>query len=157
MGIYCLEVDCRKLYQEGTRIYFDMVFPERILARYCQHQALAHPKLAMLVEVVVSTILGTIKILSLPLMSLAGIVLLPAICLTKCISKKSFSPAPSYFLSWMISILVTALIVASIFCLIMVSPEVVFLMIGILGAMGTSATLLNIHKELFSPQNTPNP
>ncbi|EYE62988.1 hypothetical protein M127_4871 [Bacteroides fragilis str. S6L5] len=37
----------------------------------------------------------------------------------------------------------------------MISPEVVFLTIGILGAAGTSTTLLHIHRELFSPRANP--
>ncbi|ANG66338.1 DUF5422 family protein [Chlamydia gallinacea] len=148
-------MDCRELYQKGTRIYIDLTFPERVLARCCQRQALLHPKLAILIEVVISTVLGTIKILSFPLMSLVGTVLLPTICLMKCVSGKGIRHVPSYLIAWIMSILVTALIVASIFCLIMISPEVVFLTIGILGAAGTSTTLLHIHRELFSPRANP--
>lgn len=143
---------CLELCQKGTRIYFDIAFPERVVARHCQRQAFLYPKLAMVVEVIASTILGTIKIITFPLTSLAGIVLFPTLCLMKCISTKSVLHIPEYLVAWGISILATALIVASIFCLIMISPEVVFLMIGILGAIGASATLLNIHKELFSPK-----
>ncbi|VVT42600.1 hypothetical protein BOKEGFJH_00109 [Chlamydia avium] len=140
----------RELCQKGARIYFDLTFSERVLARHCQNQALLYPKSAMIIEVVVSTILGTMKVFTFPLASLIGTILLPAIFLTKCISTRSIMSNLHYFVAWAMSILVTAFIVTAVFCLIMISPEVVFLMIGILGAVGTSATLLNIHRELFS-------
>ncbi|QVE48843.1 DUF5422 family protein [Chlamydia crocodili] len=143
-------MNCREVCKKSSQIYFDCTFPERVLARRCQNKAQQYPKTAMAIEVVASVILGTIKIITFPLATFSALGLIPFTCALKAISTRSCKHALPYLAAWFISLLVSALIIGAIFGLVMVAPEVVFFMIGVCGAVGASATLLNIHRELFS-------
>lgn len=140
---------CCDLYEQGAHIYLDWTCPERTLARRCQNQAEKHPHIAMLLAVIASTILGALKVISFPLLNLSCIVLIPGLCLVKCLSTKSFSHIKNYTIAWLTSLLVSIVIISFLFISIVISPKIVFLMLGILGAIAPSSTLLHIHHELF--------
>ncbi|WP_375793201.1 DUF5422 family protein [Chlamydia sp. 12-01] len=143
-------MNCREVCKKSSQIYFDCTFPERVIARRCQNKAQQYPKIAMTIEVIASIILGTIKIITFPLATFSALGLIPVTCIIKGISTRSCSHVLSYVAAWFISLLVSAIIIGAVFGLVMIAPEVVFFMIGICGAVGSSATLLNIHRELFS-------
>ncbi|AAP05040.1 DUF5422 family protein [Chlamydia caviae] len=141
---------CCEVYRKSSEIYLDSTFPERVIARRCQGKAKLYPKTAMAIEVLAAVILGTLKIITFPLATFSSIGLLPIACALKGISSRSCSHFLAYLGAWFISLLVSALIIAAIFGLVMIAPEAVFFMIGVCGALGASATLLHIHRELFS-------
>ncbi|BAE81483.1 conserved hypothetical protein [Chlamydia felis Fe/C-56] len=143
-------MNCREVCKKSAQIYFDCTFPERVVARHCQDKAKLYPKTAMAIEVFVAVIFGTIKIITFPLATFSAMGLLPLTCAVKGISSRSCAHFLAYLGAWFISLLVSALIISAIFGLVMIAPEAVFFMIGVCGAAGASATLLNIHRELFS-------
>ncbi|WP_348663846.1 DUF5422 family protein [Chlamydia vaughanii] len=145
-----VRMNCREVCKQGSQIYFDITLPERVVARHCKNKAQQYPKTAIAIEVLVAALLGTIKIISFPLATFSAVGMIPIACLVKSITTRSCSHFTSYLMAWFISILISAIIIAAVFGSIMISPSVVFFMIGVMGAVGTSATLLNIHSELFS-------
>ncbi|WP_366223737.1 DUF5422 family protein [Chlamydia buteonis] len=142
-------MNCREVCKKSSQIYFDSTFPERVLARRCQNKAQQYPKTAMTIEVLASVIFGTLKIITFPLMTFSNLILIPVTLIITSIRSRDCSQALSYFTAWVISLLVSAMIIGAIFGLVMISPQVVFFMIGVFGALGASATLLNIHRGLF--------
>ncbi|QXE27283.1 DUF5422 family protein [Chlamydia buteonis] len=142
-------MNCREVCKKSSQIYFDSTFPERVLARRCQNKAQQYPKTAMTIEVLASVIFGTLKIITFPLMTFSNLILIPLTLIITSIRSRDCSQALSYFTAWVISLLVSAMIIGAIFGLVMISPQVVFFMIGVFGALGASATLLNIHRGLF--------
>ncbi|SYX08781.1 hypothetical protein C834K_0316 [Chlamydia poikilotherma] len=143
-------MNCREVCKKSSQVYFDCTFPERVVARRCKNKAQQYPKTAMAIEIAVSVILGTIKIITFPIATFSALGVIPFTCAVKSISTRSCEHALPYLAAWFISLLISALIIGAVFGLVMIAPEVVFLMIGICGAVGASATLLNIHRELFS-------
>lgn len=150
-------MNCREVCKESSQIYFDSTFPERILARRCQNKAEQYPKTAMAIEVFAAVVFGTIKIITFPLMTLSNLLSIPLTFIITAIRSRDCSQALSYFTAWVMSLLISAVIICTVFGLVMISPQVVFFMIGVFGALGASATLLNIHRELFPVRSLQTP
>ncbi|AFS22507.1 putative inner membrane protein [Chlamydia psittaci VS225] len=142
-------MNCREVCKESLQIYFDSTFPERVVARRCQNKAQQYPKTAMAIEVLASVVFGTIKIITFPLLTFSNLISLPLTFMVSSLRSRDCSQALSYFNAWVMSLLISAMIIGAIFGLVMISPQVVFFMIGVFGALGASATLLNIHRGLF--------
>lgn len=148
-------MNCRDVCSQAGRIYLDLTFPERVVARSLERQAKDHPKIAISLEVLASVVFGAIKILTFPLASLSGIVLLPLRGIFQVIKTRQLTSILPYLVGSLLSLLISALLVVVIFSTILVAPEIVFVMIGILGTVFMSATLLQLHEGLFSIQETP--
>ncbi|ANH78233.1 hypothetical protein Cs308_0057 [Candidatus Chlamydia sanziniae] len=123
--------------------------PERILAHKAQHYAAHWPKVALAAEIISTVALGPLKILTIPLASAFALTSLPIRAIWIGIKTKSFLKTLPYLIAWLLSLLVLALFITTIFSMIFIPPEVVFLTLGILIAVGTSATLFQVHKNLF--------
>lgn len=136
-------------WSSATDVYLDLTFPERVLGRQCRSLAYRYPRLALVIEVIVSTILGTLKVVTFPLSSFAGVVLLPLKGIFLAIKNRDCTVLSVHFTAGLLSLLVSALIVSAIYAAILLAPEVVFCMIGVAGACGASATLLHLHQALF--------
>lgn len=143
-------MNCRDVCGQAGRIYLDLTFPERIVARSLEKQAKQHPKLAISLEVLASVVFGTIKVLTFPLASLSGIFLLPLRGIIQVFKTRQVSSILPYLVGGLISLLISAMLVVAVFSTILVAPEIVFVMIGVVGTVFMSATLLQLHEELFS-------
>ncbi|WP_201456765.1 DUF5422 family protein [Chlamydia sp. 17-3921] len=138
--------------KNGASLYLDHLFPERLIANKSQKCTARYPKIAMIIEVLASVILGSFKILTIPMVAASVVVLIPIQAMIKCIYKRSCKEALPYLAAWGINLLVIALLVVSIFAMISVPPEAVFFVICLGVSLGASATLLQVHKRLFPPE-----
>lgn len=146
-------MNCRDICHQAGDVYLNFAFPERVLARSLGGRAKRYPKVAMGVEVTLAVFLGVAKLLILPLASLSGIILFPLRGLIQVFSTGKLSSATPYLLASLIALFVSAILVAALFCTILIAPEVVFIMVGVLGALFMSTSLLQMHEELFAPRD----
>ncbi|EPP34368.1 putative inner membrane protein [Chlamydia ibidis] len=142
-------MECLEVVQKGSNIYLDCIFPERGAARQCKSLAQSYPRIAMTIEILASVVLGTFKMVTLPVATFASLFLLPIAGIRKAICTKQASDTLPYVFAWLISLLSVAAIVGLVFAMIALAPEAAFLMIGVFGAIGASSTLINLHNEMF--------
>ncbi|SPN73577.1 hypothetical protein C10C_0408 [Chlamydia serpentis] len=139
----------KSICKQGAQLYLDDIFPERMLARKMQKHAERYPKTAIAIEILVSVILGLLKVLLIPCASAYACASLPLRALFNCIKTKSCQNLPSYCMAWIFNLMTIAITVGLIFSLIFIPPPVVFVSLGILISLTTSASLFQTHKNLF--------
>ncbi|WP_100934812.1 DUF5422 family protein [Candidatus Chlamydia corallus] len=146
----------KNICKQGSQLYLDDIFPERVLARKLKNCAERYPKTALAIEVLVSTILGALKVILIPCSAAYGCATLPIRALFNSIKTRSCQHLSSYCMAWLFQLLTIAITAALVFSLIFIPPAVVFISLGILMSVTTSASLFQIHKNLF-PQHRPVP
>ncbi|AAD18586.1 hypothetical protein CpB0458 [Chlamydia pneumoniae TW-183] len=145
----------KNICKQGSQLYLNGIFPERILARKLKNCAKSYPRTALTIEVLVSSVLGALKVILIPCASTYAALTLPLRALFNAIKTKSCQHLASYAMAWLLHILTIAVIIGLVFSLVFIPPPVVFISLGLLMSVTTSVTLFQVHKNLFPPYEPP--
>ncbi|WP_213357952.1 DUF5422 family protein [Chlamydiifrater phoenicopteri] len=130
-------------------IFFSLTFPERIAAKKLKETAAEHRCAAIAVMALAASILGLLKVVTIPVELCSGCVSLPMKAIIAGLKEKSLRATLPAILAWTFCILALALIVATVVAAAFLPPAVVFFAIGVVIAAASATSFLSMHNQIY--------
>ncbi|WP_213318601.1 DUF5422 family protein [Chlamydiifrater volucris] len=142
------------VFRKAGDMFFSLTFPERVAARKLRDAAAEHRCAAITIMALAASILGLLKVITIPVELCSGCISLPMKAIIAGLKEKSLRSALPAGLAWAFCVLALALIIATVVAAAFLPPPVVFFSIGIVIAAASATSFLSMHNQIYETETS---